>query len=203
MSSPVSPDCEQGKHDACSGDAWDHTADAPARCACCAREHRPSLSVVSPTRESPHVVPDGRGAATVANRDRSTAAIARRTQQAVDLHLAGLTYERIAQEVGYSDASGARNAVLRAIREAAAPSRDAARDAAVARCDRMLRAWWPRALQGDKDAARVCLDWEARRARLLGLDAPQRVEVTDEMDQAIRSLEARLSADGAYTVTDA
>lgn len=31
---PINPDCAQGKHHACSGDAWDAEADAPAPCAC-------------------------------------------------------------------------------------------------------------------------------------------------------------------------
>lgn len=31
---PVSPDCAQGKHVACSGDAWDDEADGPAACSC-------------------------------------------------------------------------------------------------------------------------------------------------------------------------
>jgi hypothetical protein len=30
----LSPDCAQGKHTACSGDAWDDEADAPAACEC-------------------------------------------------------------------------------------------------------------------------------------------------------------------------
>lgn len=31
---PISPDCEQGKHGACSGAAWDHDNDSPADCTC-------------------------------------------------------------------------------------------------------------------------------------------------------------------------
>lgn len=34
MTEPASPDCQQGKHTACSGDAWDHEGDRPATCAC-------------------------------------------------------------------------------------------------------------------------------------------------------------------------
>ena len=30
----LSPDCEQAKHTACSGDAWDHDTDSPAACQC-------------------------------------------------------------------------------------------------------------------------------------------------------------------------
>lgn len=29
-----SPDCEVGKHAACSGDGWDHENDRPAACPC-------------------------------------------------------------------------------------------------------------------------------------------------------------------------
>jgi hypothetical protein len=31
---PMNPDCVNGKHHACRGDAWDLSADAPAECAC-------------------------------------------------------------------------------------------------------------------------------------------------------------------------
>lgn len=34
-----SPDCEQGKHDACSGDAWDMDQDEPTECQCCLDKH--------------------------------------------------------------------------------------------------------------------------------------------------------------------
>lgn len=30
----LSPDCEQGKHKACTGDAWDFAVDEPRRCEC-------------------------------------------------------------------------------------------------------------------------------------------------------------------------
>jgi hypothetical protein len=32
--SPLNPDCAQGKHDACAGDAWDFTLDERATCQC-------------------------------------------------------------------------------------------------------------------------------------------------------------------------
>jgi hypothetical protein len=31
---PTSPDCEQRKHTACSGHAWDHLNDQPTHCTC-------------------------------------------------------------------------------------------------------------------------------------------------------------------------
>lgn len=30
----ISPDCGEGKHRACTGDAWDHYNDQPAPCEC-------------------------------------------------------------------------------------------------------------------------------------------------------------------------
>jgi len=35
----LSPECEHvGKHEACSGDAWDHDNDQPTRCGCWCHE---------------------------------------------------------------------------------------------------------------------------------------------------------------------
>ncbi len=31
---PMNPDCVQGKHPACAGDAWDEEADERTTCAC-------------------------------------------------------------------------------------------------------------------------------------------------------------------------
>ncbi|MFD6029817.1 hypothetical protein ACFWE5_03830 [Cellulosimicrobium funkei] len=34
MTAPVNPDCRDGKHRACAGDAWDFDADQPDDCSC-------------------------------------------------------------------------------------------------------------------------------------------------------------------------
>lgn len=40
----MNPDCEQGKHTACSGDAWDFARDAPKACGCdCHIKYVPGL----------------------------------------------------------------------------------------------------------------------------------------------------------------
>jgi hypothetical protein len=36
----ICPDCWQGKHGACEGDAWDNDNDRPAICACWAENHK-------------------------------------------------------------------------------------------------------------------------------------------------------------------
>jgi hypothetical protein len=37
----VCPDCEQNKHAACVGDAWDKETDEPAVCSCYEANHEP------------------------------------------------------------------------------------------------------------------------------------------------------------------
>lgn len=39
----ICPDCEVGKHLACTGGAWDHLLDAPAVCSCWQDGHRSPL----------------------------------------------------------------------------------------------------------------------------------------------------------------
>lgn len=46
------------------------------------------------------------------------------------------------------------------------------------RLDQLFYAWFPAAIAGDADAARIALTIMDRRAKLLGLDAPKRVDVT-------------------------
>lgn len=41
----LNPDCRDGKHNACRGDAWSVSADAPIDCACSC--HRPALPTVN------------------------------------------------------------------------------------------------------------------------------------------------------------
>lgn len=40
---PLGPDCREGKHHACRGDAWDHQADTLTDCTCtCHEETNPA-----------------------------------------------------------------------------------------------------------------------------------------------------------------
>lgn len=48
MTPHVSPDCEQAKHAACSGDAWDHELDEPTLCTCDCHAPKPP-TLVAPT----------------------------------------------------------------------------------------------------------------------------------------------------------
>lgn len=101
-----------------------------------------------------------------------------RRAQAVALRLAGMTYEEIAVQAGYSDKSAARHAVLRALDRVEAESVQEYRELENARLDRAQAAIWTQVVAGDIKAVLAFLRLSARRARMNGLDAPQAVTVS-------------------------
>ena len=71
--------------------------------------------------------------------------------------------------------------VQRALEEIAALTRVKAeklRDLELQRCDKMTLALWPKLRAGDEKAARALVAVMDRRAKLLGLDVPQKHELT-------------------------
>lgn len=94
-----------------------------------------------------------------------------RETQAIEMALAGVSYELIAQQLGFSDRSGAWRAVRRGLERQEAPKVAELREMENARLDRLQAAWWTKAIT-DKDphAATVVLRIFERRAKLNGLD---------------------------------
>lgn len=119
-------------------------------------------------------------------------AAARRTQ-AVRLRLAGLTYEQIAEQAGYSDRHAARQTVLRALRSVEAESVNELRAVENSRLERATAAVWPKVLSGDVKALLAWLKVSERLARLNGLDAPVQVAISagvaGELEDALSLLE--------------
>jgi hypothetical protein len=101
-----------------------------------------------------------------------------RRAQAVTMRLSGLTYEQIAERLGYADKSAVRHTVLRALDRREAARVDELRDVENARLDRANAALWPAVLKGDPKSVDTFIRLSARRARLNGLDAPQQIAVT-------------------------
>jgi hypothetical protein len=107
-----------------------------------------------------------------------------RRRQVAELLLAGLDYRRIARAVGCS---------LRTVHQDVSAVR---REWAAQRCgsygqlveqdsrriDRLQARYWGLALEGDVRAAAIVLKCLDRRAKLLGLDAAQRIEVDANVD---------------------
>jgi hypothetical protein len=111
----------------------------------------------------------------MSNLDRRIAAHARQLQ-ALELRLAGVTYEQIATQLGYASRSGAHRAVESALKQTLREPAEALRELSAQRLDRATTALWRRVQDGDAHAIDVLLRIEARRARLLGLDAPASLE---------------------------
>lgn len=92
--------------------------------------------------------------------------------QALELRKAGVPYATIAEKVGYSQASGAYHAVMRAMREAKREPVAEVRKLEMERLDALLLSVWHKALGGDTKAVMASLRIMERRASLMGLDAP-------------------------------
>lgn len=100
-------------------------------------------------------------------------------KQALERRKDGLSYDAIAQELGYSTAQGAYAAVkamlLKSIREPA----DEVRQVENERLDVLFHKVYTRAKEsGDEKDITQCLAIMNRKARLLGLDAPTKVAPT-------------------------
>jgi len=100
-----------------------------------------------------------------------------RDARVFELRIQGHTFDQIAGEVGYSGPSGAWQAYQRIKSETIFESIDEARQLELMRLDEMQLAVWDRAINGDLPAAHCVLKIMDRRAKLLGLDKPEKVEV--------------------------
>lgn len=111
--------------------------------------------------------------------------------EAVQLRLAGLTYEQIADRLDMSK-EGARQLVTRTLESAANRSAEEMRAEENARLDRLQGAIWGAALGGDLKAVDQVLKLMDQRARLNGLNAPTRIMLSTtvrvEMEQALADL---------------
>ena len=107
-----------------------------------------------------------------------------RERQVVALRRQGLTWQVIADQVGYSSPSGASDAYYRASYRVVADDVEGIRKLENDRLDLLFAAVWEQALAGDQKATEVCIKIMSRRARLLGLDAPvsQKIEVKPSYD---------------------
>lgn len=104
----------------------------------------------------------------------------RRQEKALDLRRSGLSFERIGAKIGIST-SRAHSLVMAGLADARAQITGAAdelRAEEVARLDAMLHALWTRAKKGEAAAIDRVLKIGERRQKLLGLEAPVRIETT-------------------------
>lgn len=123
--------------------------------------------------------------------------ITEKERAALELRKGGMTFDRIADELGYADRSGAWKAVNAAMNATIQEPADELRRLEVERLDALLLAMWGQALGGSTWHVDRCLSIMDRRAKLLGLDAPTRrivdVITRDAFSQAMEELEAEIA----------
>lgn len=108
----------------------------------------------------------------------SKLAAAEKRRQAMQLRTAGATYEEIARTLGYSSRSAAYHAVQKALKDMLQEPADDLRKVEAERLDKLQRALWKQAMDGNQGAVDRVLRIMERRAKLLGLDAPVKQEVS-------------------------
>jgi len=115
-----------------------------------------------------------------AKRSKLIPEIIRKEREALLLRQKGYTFDQIAQSLGYKGESGAREAFRRALLRTLQEPAAEVRELELNRLDALLTIAWDLAISGDLNAMDRVLKIQDRRARYLGLDAPQQsqIEVT-------------------------
>lgn len=102
---------------------------------------------------------------------------AERTRRAMALKLAGASYSQIAQQLGYHDASGARKAVQRGMKNAMHETAGELKKIHYGRLEHMLMLLWPEVNQRDLPAMSAALAVMDRMEKLYGLNEAQKLDV--------------------------
>lgn len=105
---------------------------------------------------------------------------AERRLRALELRKGGATYRQIGERLGVSEAQAHRDVcrALAGLQKLCEAEAEVVRTLEIARLDALLVPMMRQALQGNQGAVDRVLRIAERRAKLLGLDAPVRQEVT-------------------------
>lgn len=98
--------------------------------------------------------------------------------ECLSMWLGGHVFEFIAAQVGYKDESGARRAARRALARVEIGDNETEVKADLERLRRMLLGVWDKAIQGELGPLDRVIKILERRAKMLGLDAPVKAEVS-------------------------
>jgi hypothetical protein len=125
-----------------------------------------------------------------------------RIMKALQLRMAGSTYNDIAEALGYSSKTTAFHAVTNALRKAKQEPCEGVRALEIERLDAIFLPMYVKAKHGDYGAVDRCIRIMERRARLLGLDAPEKQEIETRMIVEIeRETDQGAPADAAPQAT--
>ena len=97
-------------------------------------------------------------------------------RQAVELRMAGRTWQEIADALGYADHSGAVRAVQDSLQKTRGVPSAEFRELTLERLTKILQVQWPSMLRGEVPAAKLCLQTIGDMRQLMGVDMPSKVE---------------------------
>ena len=101
--------------------------------------------------------------------------------KAVNLRLEGKTFPEIAKELGYNSQQAAYDAVMRTLKAMQREPADELRTLELERLDSIWPIHYLNAQAGDVQALTACMKVMERRAMLLGLNAPVKVDSKTEI----------------------
>ena len=102
-------------------------------------------------------------------RHRNTALAARRRTRAVELATQGLTYQQIADELGYAHRATVHRIVQQALESRLTEGVEQLREVEVARLDALQAGLWEAAMAGDAAAVNAIVKIVQTRSRITGL----------------------------------
>lgn len=125
------------------------------------------------------------------------AMVSERRAKAIQMRIAKIDYQTIADRLGYPDRQSVCRDISRALQRHRAEedrSIDMYREQELAGLDRLQAAVWDRAISGELEAIDRCIRISQSRCRILGLNAPteQKVITVDLVDAEIARLENKL-----------
>ena len=107
-------------------------------------------------------------------------------QQAMELRMAGRTWQEIADHLGYASHTGAYEAVKVALSRSNHEAAEDYRSLTIGRMTKILQIHWPLMLQADNNSTRLCLQTIKDMREILGLDSPSKFEHTGADGAPIR-----------------
>jgi hypothetical protein len=109
-----------------------------------------------------------------------------RQRRAIEMRLTGMGLQDIADQLGYSDASGAFRAIKRGMEKSVREPAEQLLTMELMRLDDLLQAHFPLAKSGDTRSAELVLKVMERRSKYLGMDAPEKIDLTGQMTQTVQ-----------------
>ena len=104
-------------------------------------------------------------------------ALIEREYEVLKYRRGGMTFDQIAQRVGYKNASGAKAAYKRAMIRTLQPVADELRETQIDRLETAVLAIWNKVLKGDLRAIDRLIAISRRESELLGMDAPRQAQL--------------------------